>query len=101
MNSELDIKQIRARLEAAIKENGRSYRSVSLAAGRGPGYVSSILNEGKEPTVIHLAQVCSEIGVSLSQILYGVQISPEAEEILKLLDENPDKRSGILALLSD
>lgn len=91
----------RARLAAALEASGKSKRSVSLAAGLGPGYVHSILKEGKDPTVDNLISVCREIGVSLSSVLYGVEMAPETEEILQLLEKSPDSRDGLLKLLRD
>lgn len=48
----------RARLQKAIDDSGMSYRAVSLAANKGPGYIHSILNEGKYPSVVNLIAVC-------------------------------------------
>ena len=43
--------------------------------------------------------VCKEMGVSATKILLGVDVSPEAEAIMKLLDADPDVRAAVLALL--
>lgn len=91
----------RARLEDAIKKSGRSKREISLAAGKGPGYVHSILKEGKDPTIDNLIAICGAINVSLTQILYGVQMNPETQEILSLIESNPNMRSGILQILRE
>ncbi len=89
------------RLEEALEKSGRSKRSVSLAAGLGPGYVHSILKEGKDPTVENLIAVANVVGVSLSHLLYGYEVSKEAEEILALLEKRPHQRDAILQLLRD
>ena len=89
----------RARLQKAIDDSGMSYRAVSLAANKGPGYIHSILSEGKDPSVNNLIAVCEVVGVSLSHVLYGFDISPETEEILTLLQEDPGARPALLALL--
>ncbi len=91
----------RARLEDAIEKSGRSKREISLAAGKGAGYVHSVLKEGKDPTIDNLIAICGVIGVSLTQILYGVQMSQETEEILSLIESNPNMRSGILQILRE
>jgi lambda repressor-like predicted transcriptional regulator len=101
MKNEFDISAMRQRLKSAVADKGRSMRSVSIDAGMGPGYLSSVLKEGKEPTVVSLSKICDELDVSFSYILYGMNLSPEAEQIIVLLDENPAKREGILALLSE
>lgn len=72
---------------------------MSLAAGLGPGYMHSILTEGKEPTLTRLASICEQLEVSMMYILYGIELSKETEEILSLLEANPDRRDGILKIL--
>lgn len=47
-----------------------------------------------------LAGICQELGVSVSYILYGFDISAEQEEILKLLENaSPEARAGMISLL--
>ncbi len=89
----------RCRLAEAIKKSGKSERAVSLAAGKGPGYVHSILKEGKDPTLDNLIAICGIVGVSLPYIVYGYNISSEAEEILSLIEKSPQARDGILKIL--
>lgn len=88
----------KARLDAGIKAKGKSKRGVSLAAGMAPGYVHSILNEGKDPTIDNLLKVCEAADLSLYYVLYGVQVDRETEEIIQLL-KDPSKRQGLLQLL--
>jgi len=88
------------RLEAAVEASGKSRRAISLAAGMGPGYVHSLLKEGKEPTIGSLIAICREIGVSAAHILLGFDISAQDEEALTLLAQVPeDKRPMVLAIL--
>lgn len=89
----------KTRLEEALEKSGRSKRSVSLAAGLGPGYVHSILKEGKDPTIENLIAVANALEVSLSYLLYGYDVSKETEEILSLLEKRPQQRAAILQLL--
>lgn len=100
MNDRFDIEAMRARLASAIEATGKSKRRVSLDSGNGAGYVHSILGEGKIPTVEKLAEVCAAVPVSLSWVMYGVSMSPETERLIRLLEENPEKRDSVLALLS-
>jgi transcriptional regulator with XRE-family HTH domain len=88
------------RLEAAIRDCGRSQREISLAAGLGPGYVHSILKEDKDPTIGNLLRVCRAADVSIYHILGGFEMKPEDEEFLKLLSSVDDdlKRSILLIL---
>jgi len=89
------------RLLAEIEKKGKSQRAVSLAAGMGPGYINSWLNENKDPTVENLIKVCEVLDVTLSFILYGYDITPASQEILALLEKRPDSRDAILKLLKD
>jgi len=90
----------RDRLAKAVKDSGKSPRAVSLEAGRAHGYVFSLLNEGKDPTVQNLSAVCRVIGVSLPYVLYGQDITPEGEEILGLVSEaDPRVVQGVLDIL--
>lgn len=91
----------KTRLEEGIKANGKSKRSVSLAAGMAPGYVHSILAEGKDPTVENLIKVCEAAGLSLYYVLYGVEMSPETEEIVRLLESSKSKRAALLQILQE
>lgn len=87
------------RLEAALETSGKSKRAVSLASGSGPGYLHSVLTEGKDPTIGKLVSICEELNVSASYILYGVNIAPEDEEIIRALADNPGLRDGVTAII--
>lgn len=96
----IDLDAVRRRLDGAIKERGVSRREISLKAGVGHNYVHGIIADGKEPTILRLAAVCDALGVSLLYILYGSDVSAEAAEIIRRLDENPAKRAALLDLLT-
>ncbi|WP_296100305.1 helix-turn-helix transcriptional regulator [uncultured Agrobacterium sp.] len=89
----------RSRLRDAMERRGMSAREVSLAAGKGQGYVHSILKEGKDPTVDNLIAVCKVLNVTLAEVVYGIEMSPETAEILALIEGSPDTREGILKIL--
>ena len=89
----------RARLQAVVDADGRSLRDISLAAGLSHGYLHGILRDDKEPTLDRFMMICREMGVSPASILLGVDVSPEAVEIVKLLDSDPAARDAVLAPL--
>lgn len=90
----------RKRLLEAVKASGKSQRAISIAAGLNPGYVNSLFNEGKDPTISNLIDVCAQVGVSLSHVLYGYEMTAETEEILRLLEgASPGEREGLLQIL--
>ena len=90
----------RVRLAQKIEESGKSMRAISIAIGRGEGYVFSIMKEKKNPTAETLAEICAEAGTSVPYVLYGIDISAEGEKFLKLFSQaSPDMRAAILTLL--
>lgn len=90
----------RERLEQKIKDSGKSMRAISIAIGKGEGYVHSILKDRKNPGAEALAEVCAEAGTSVSYVLYGIERSAEEEEFLKLfLQASPAERAAVLTLL--
>lgn len=96
----MSIDDWRGRLEAAVKNCGRSRRDISLAAGLGAGYLHSILSERKEPTVASLLKICRATDVSVCRVLMGFEMTPEDEYFLKLANLADDdlKRSLLLLL---
>jgi hypothetical protein len=96
----MDISDWKTRLAEAIEQSGKSKRAISLESGNSPGYVHSILTEGKEPKVSSLIDVCDAIPVSVIYILHGHDVTPEDSEILELLHRHPEKRAAILNLIS-
>ena len=89
----------RDRLREAIEMTGKSYREVSLAAGKGHGYVHSIIEGGKDPTIANLSRVCDEVPVSLYRILLGADMQPEDVQLLQAVRARPTVRGSILDLL--
>lgn len=90
----------RDRLARSIEDSGKSKRAISLAAGKGAGYVHSILSEGKEPTIDPLIKICAELNVSINYIIYGYAVTVEDEEFLRLISNIPEReKEAILSLL--
>ena len=90
----------RVRLAQKIEESGKSMRAISIAIGRGEGYVFTIMKDRKNPSAETLAKVCAEVGTSISYVLRGFDISAEGEKFLKLFSQaSPDMRAAILTLL--
>jgi hypothetical protein len=98
-NSAMADDMWRKRLEEAVAESGKSKRSISLASGNGPGYVHSILTEGKDPTIEKIMNVCDAIPVSPIYILHGLNVGRIESEILRGVRDNPDAANGVLAIL--
>jgi len=90
----------RERLAKAIEARGVSKRSLSLKAGMGPGYVHSLLSEGKEPTIEKLVRICAELDVPLAMIVFGDDPAGFVQEVVELWAKAPPTlRHGILDIL--
>jgi len=74
----------RERLAEAVAKSDRSLRSISLKAGMGAGYLHGVLVEQKDPTIGNLAKIADQIGVSLSHIIYGIELGADEERLLRL-----------------
>lgn len=79
-----------------------SMRAASLAAGMGPGYVHSIIKEGKDPGVESLLKVCDTLGITLSWLLYGFDIDPTSEKILQIVQGSDERqKAAVLTILEN
>lgn len=91
----------RTRLQQAVDESGMSLRAVSLMAGMRAGYLHEILKQDKEPSVDRLVSICDALGITLTWLIYGIERSPQDEEILTLYANlSPAKRLAFLAILT-
>ncbi len=95
----MNLDDIRHRLECEIEKSGKSKRAVSIDAGLGKGYLFSITNEGKDPSVVNLAKICDALDISLAYVLFGLEISPETEALMMRIERNSAQRDGILSIL--
>lgn len=90
----------RDRLDAAIQRDGRKYRAVSRAAGLNDAYVWELFNKGKEPGIGPLQAICDVLGVSVSFILEGIELTPESERLLRSFARmTPEQQIAFLAYL--
>lgn len=93
------VESWRDRLRIAVEQSGKSQRAISKAAGMGAGYINSLLSEGKTPTIDNAIAICEQLNISLSYLLYGFEMNPKTEEVLRLLEAHPGARDGILQIL--
>ena len=74
-------------------------RSISLAAGVGPGYLHDILKVEKEPTLDRLMRIADALDISMSWLLYGFDLGKKDEEVLAVFSRLSDRqRQAILDL---
>lgn len=76
----------RQRLGAALDEKRISMRQASLDAGFAAGYVQSILGpDQKDPGISSLFAICDAAGISPLHVLYGFDVTPEDERIVRVI----------------
>jgi transcriptional regulator with XRE-family HTH domain len=86
----------RDRLMQAIERDVRTPRAISLAAKLGPNYLSQMLDRGTSPSTQALVVLCDILGVSLTYIFTGAEMSREDEELLRLASDLPGKQKDLL-----
>jgi transcriptional regulator with XRE-family HTH domain len=90
----------RQRLQDAVAKSGKSMRAISLAAGCSPGYLHSILKGDREPTIARLVKISSVVGVSVTYVVLGVEMSQTQEALLLLMSDLPDEQKQLLLELA-
>lgn len=72
----------RVRLNEVVKDDGRSLRALSLAAGFGENYVQQMLKDKKDPSFTKLAKVLSVLSPNAAlYVLSGLR--PDADRQLR------------------
>ena len=90
----------RQRLAKALVASGKSKRGASLEAGLGPSYLSGILEEGKQPKLSKVGQLCEVLGISLDYLVYGPDGDEHLPQILEIWKQmSPEEQQGLLRFL--
>jgi len=101
MSISYDPQAMRDRLTRALDDKRISMRKASLEAGFSETFTHGILKLGRDPGVENLTKLCDSLGLSVSYIIFGHDVSPDAEELLRLFQGNPGKQQAILQLLRE
>ena len=94
-----DINRMRERLEAEIESRNRGLAEVSVAAGLNKSYLHGVLRRGQMPTVGRLDAICSELGVSMLYIMYGLDAPDGAEEVFAGMQNDPERFWALMKLI--
>lgn len=86
----------RERLVKAIEKDGRTPRAISLAAKLGPNFLAQMLSRGTSPSTAAVVALCDILGISLTYLFTGAEMSPEDEELLRLSGELPERKKALL-----
>lgn len=93
------------RLQTAVDERwtapGRSLRELSRAIGFGPNYVQQMLGDRKSPKVQAVLRLADVLGVSVSWLFLGVEMTTEDERLLTLAAKiDQSQKRNLLDLLN-
>jgi DNA-binding phage protein len=96
---QFDPEAMRQRILDELKRQRRSQSDVAEKAGLGHGYLTNILKRGQMPSVDKLHALANELGVSVAWIMYGVDVPPDFDRVLDLMNREPKKFHALMALL--
>lgn len=68
----------------AIERDGRSDRVICAAIGRSGSYLNGILRGGKEPGIESMVRLAETLNISLSWLMFGIELDGDAEKLLRL-----------------
>lgn len=88
--------QWRKRLTDAIERDGRTPRAISIAADLGPNFITQMVSRGTAPSTPALVSLCAALGVSLTYIFTGAEMTPGEEELLTLAADLEDDSKDLL-----
>lgn len=74
----------RDRLKRAVEKSGRPLREISRTMGRSDGYVYGIIHDAKEPGIDSVVELCRVLGISVTELLFGVEMSDSTEKLLRI-----------------
>lgn len=94
-----DLDQMRSRLDETVTAKERTLREVSLAAGLSKTYLHNVVRRGQVPSVENLERVCSELGVSMLWVMYGLDVPDGAEEVFEVMRRDPDRFWALMKLI--
>lgn len=92
----------RARLSDALEQYGRPHAEIEMTLGLPTGYLINLVEGVENPTLDELDAICVGIGVSFSQLVFGVDVTPRQVEFWRLLQEvNPEAQEAMLKFLRE
>lgn len=99
MKSNFDPAKMRERIREELKRQRRSQSEVVEAAGLGHGYLTNLLAREQMPSVDKLDALCAELGVSIAWVMYGTNVPPDLDRVIKVMSKDPKKFYALLDLL--
>lgn len=93
----------RTRLRGCLAESGKTRSQVCAEAGLNPAYLTQILEQkGATPRIDNLQKLANVLNTTVTYLVDGVDMGPEAIECLSLYTAmNDDRRQAILTVMRD
>jgi len=90
----------RTRLANAIERDPRSGREIARECGFGVNFVSELLAGEKTPSTDKVIKLAEVLGLSLSYVFTGLEMSRQDEDFLRIVAQMNDReKEALLALL--
>jgi transcriptional regulator with XRE-family HTH domain len=90
----------RQRLISAIEADPRTPRAISMAAGLGPNFLNQMMARGTSPSTSAVVALSQALGISLTYLFTGAEMTPEDEELLRLSGNLPEDRRQLLLAMA-
>ncbi len=92
----------RIRLKQELEARNISMRSLSLKLGTNESLLRDMINRGHDPSIETLAQICDELGISLSRLIDKAPEDPEVISLAKKIQKlSAERRKALETIISD
>lgn len=93
----------RMRLRGCLAQCGKTRSQVCSEAGLNPAYLTQILEQkGATPRIDNLQKLATVLETTVTYLVDGVDLGPEATECLSLYEAmTPDRRNAVLLVMRD
>lgn len=93
----------RARLRGCLTASGKTRSQVCSEAGLNPAYLTQILEQkGATPRIDNLQKLANVLQTTVTYLVDGVDMGPEATECLSLYTAlTPERRRAVMCIMRD
>ncbi|UOM34204.1 helix-turn-helix domain-containing protein [Acuticoccus sp. I52.16.1] len=101
--SPVEINDWRSRLRSCLTASGKTRSQVCSEAGLNPAYLTQILEQkGATPRIDNLQKLANVLQTTVTYLVDGVDMGPEATECLSLYTAmTPERRSAVMCIMRD
>ncbi len=101
--SPLEVSDWRSRLRSCLLASGKTRSQVCSEAGLNPAYLTQILEQkGATPRIDNLQKLANVLQTTVTYLVDGVDMGPEATECLSLYTAmTPERRNAVMCIMRD